>query len=104
MPATLNCGRSWSSSSRESPNALFDQPNGSDANKCLVMKGEPGTCFELDPQGHAQWSCGDPFIGGFAATEGPTRFTLLNRPGFRGGSVTWNRPRSGRVFQGSARA
>lgn len=28
----------------------------------------------------------------------------LNRPGFRGGSVTWNQPRSGRVSQGSARA
>lgn len=25
----------------------------------------------------------------------------LNRPGFRGGSVTWNQPRSGRVFQRS---
>ena len=30
--------------------------------------------------------------------------TRLNRPGFRGGSVTWNRPLWGRVFQGSARA
>ena len=29
---------------------------------------------------------------------------VLNRPGFRGGSVTWNRPLLGRVFQGSARA
>ncbi len=28
----------------------------------------------------------------------------LNRPGFRGGSITWIRPRRGRVFQGSARA
>jgi transposase InsO family protein len=27
----------------------------------------------------------------------------LNRPGFRGGSVTWNRPLLGLVFQGSAR-
>ena len=26
----------------------------------------------------------------------------VNRPGFRGGSVTWNQPRSGQVFQGSA--
>ncbi|WP_251840523.1 hypothetical protein, partial [Oceanitalea stevensii] len=26
----------------------------------------------------------------------------LNRPGFRRGSVTWNQPRSGQVFQGSA--
>ena len=25
----------------------------------------------------------------------------LNRPGFRGGSVTWNQPRLGRVFQRS---
>ncbi|WP_157538398.1 MULTISPECIES: hypothetical protein [unclassified Nocardioides] len=25
----------------------------------------------------------------------------VNRPGFRGGSVTWNQPRSGRVFQRS---
>ena len=29
---------------------------------------------------------------------------LLNRPGFRGGSITWIRPRRGRVFQGNARA
>lgn len=28
----------------------------------------------------------------------------LNRPGFRGGSVTWNQPRSRRVSHGSARA
>ncbi len=28
----------------------------------------------------------------------------VNRPGFRGGSVTWNQPRSGRVSEGSARA
>jgi len=27
----------------------------------------------------------------------------VNRPGFRGGSITWNRPRRGRVLQGSAR-
>ena len=31
--------------------------------------------------------------------RGPDR--VLNRPGFRGGSVTWNQPRSGRVFQRS---
>ncbi len=30
--------------------------------------------------------------------------TRMNRPGFRGGSVTWNQPRSGRVFEGRARA
>ena len=28
---------------------------------------------------------------------------VMNRPGFRGGSVTWNRPLLGLVFQGSAR-
>ena len=28
----------------------------------------------------------------------------LNRPGFRGGSVTWNQPRSGRVLEGSSQA
>lgn len=28
----------------------------------------------------------------------------VNRPGFRGGSATWNRPRSGQVVEGSSRA
>lgn len=32
------------------------------------------------------------------------RARFLNRPGSRGGSVTWNQPRPGRVFQDSARA
>ena len=27
--------------------------------------------------------------------------TKVNRPGFRGGSITWNQPRSGRVFRRS---
>ena len=34
----------------------------------------------------------------------PVAAGAVNRPGFRGGSVSWFRPRRGRVLQGSARA
>lgn len=39
---------------------------------------------------------------GGASREDPP-LDPVNRPGFRRGSVTWNQPRSGQVFQGSAR-
>ena len=35
------------------------------------------------------------------ASYGAPRVHAVNRPGFRGGSVTWNQPRSGRAFQRS---
>jgi uncharacterized protein YraI len=43
------------------------------------------------------------FGGGVSIYDGDdwTPVEQLNRPGFRGGSITWNQPRSGRVFQRS---
>jgi integrase len=73
------------------------------AHASWLLAGGADLVSVMDRMGHSQIQTTQKYLHALPDTD-QRNLDALNRPGFRGGSVTWNQPQSGRVFQGSARA